>query len=57
LYIKYAEVKEGLASTTDININHPKLTGEILTGSLEPMAVYLMNLLSFVRVERSNRRI
>jgi DNA-binding CsgD family transcriptional regulator len=30
---RYAEEKEGLSSTTDININHPKLTGEIITRS------------------------
>jgi predicted GIY-YIG superfamily endonuclease len=53
---KYAEQKEGLASASEININHPKLTGEILTRSFRTYGCALDEFAEFCKERKEQQK-
>lgn len=53
---KYAEQKEGLASTVELNINHPKLSGEILTRSFRTYGSVLDEFAEFCKGKKEQQK-
>lgn len=53
---KYAAQKEGLSSTAEININHPKLTGEISTRSFRTYGSVLDEFAEFCKGKKEQQK-
>lgn len=53
---KYAEQKEGLASSAEININHPELVGEIATRSFRTYTGVLDRFAEFCKGRKEQQK-